>query len=207
MTTLKLSACHNWCDRRCERCPLWRECPVSTSQITMTEALEQAVTMIEQVCRDEGIDTDALPPPPPPGPTELALQRAALEWARTYSAIVGWDATALVVVGKLARIASEGAMNDDDLRAADLNLNVMLVEQLLANAGAVLGPWRASAPSEVLAKFDEADQALRVFLAPFSAAIPASDRAALGALVASGRAPSPFPLRSLPGRDPKKGQC
>lgn len=103
MTNLKLSAAHNWCDRRCERCPLWRECPVSTSQFTTAEALEQAVTMIEQVCHDEGIDTDALPPPPPPGPIELALQRAALEWARTYSAIVGWDATALVLVGKIAR--------------------------------------------------------------------------------------------------------
>jgi len=137
----------------------------------------------------------------------LTLQRAGSEWAIAYAAIVGWDVTALVMVGKLARIASEHAMNNDDLRASDMNLNVMLVEQLLSNAHATLGLQRASAPPNVLAKWDEADRSLHAFLAPFSTAIPASDRAAIGALVASGRAPSPFSLCSRAGRGPKKGQC
>lgn len=62
MTTIKLSAFHNWCDRRCERCRLLQECPAGTGQLTTTEALEQAVSMVEEVCREEGIDTDVLPP-------------------------------------------------------------------------------------------------------------------------------------------------
>jgi hypothetical protein len=173
---------------------LLQECPAGTGQITTAEALEQAVSMVEEVCREEGIDTDVLPPPSPPGPVELALRRAGLEWAMAYGAIVGWDATALVMVGKLARIASEFARVDDDARG-ELDLSVLCVEQVLTEAHTALRPRRSSAQLTALAKFDEADRSLRVLLAPFSSAIPASDRAALGALAASGHAPSPFSIR------------
>ena len=121
----------------------------------------------------------------------LALQRAGLEWAKGDAAIVGWDATALVMVGKLARIASDEAM-DGDVCAVDLNPNVLLVERLLAEARARIESRRASAQPEALALLAEADRTLSALLAPFSAAIPASDRRAIGALAASGRAPSPF---------------
>jgi hypothetical protein len=172
MTTIELSAFHNWCDRRCERCPLGKECPVATSELS-------------------------LPPPPPPEPMEVALRQAGMEWADAYVAIVGHDITAFIIAAKFARIATEDAMDDDWVRAADTNPNVMLIERLRSDALAVLEPRRAAASSAALARFDEADRALRVWLAPFSAAIPASDRAAIAALAAAGRAPSPFSIRTL----------
>jgi len=192
MTTIELSAAYNWCDRRCERCPLQDGCPVFTrAPVGVEETLREAVALVEERCRDEGIVVDDQPPPPP-GPMEYALQRAGYEWAAAHHALGGLDLTGVVVAAKVVRIACEDDFDDDDLRSVDVHPNLLVVERLLDEARAAVDARRASASAAALARFDAADRALRGLLAPLFDAIPELERAAIEVLAAAGRAPSPF---------------
>jgi hypothetical protein len=97
------SAPSNWCDRRCERCPLAAECPVARREsqrrwaheargrdpdnpaIIMQdtrESLEFALRLVREVAEAEGIDLNAPRPPRPIVLDARRLQRAAMTLAR-----------------------------------------------------------------------------------------------------------------------------
>src|SRR5687768_7623545 len=84
--TLELSAPYNWCDRRCERCPLAASCPIpGRPDRPVEEILSEAVADLERLCRDEGIDVDNLPPPPPPSIDARVLEEAGRRWAHAFA--------------------------------------------------------------------------------------------------------------------------
>lgn len=97
----------NWCDRRCERCPLTRTCPVAVRErareaeaeargdgepaaaiVADTEnvaaELEEAHRMLEDIAEEEGIDLDAAPPRQPAS----LVARRLRQTSRTYAAAV-----------------------------------------------------------------------------------------------------------------------
>lgn len=101
----------------------------------------------------------------------------------------------MVVAGKVARIAAEGDLGDNELWTDDTVANPLVVEQVLAMARSDVDRTREGLPAKGLVRFDDADALLRVLLSPPLNAISESDRAVFAALVAAGRAPSPFATR------------
>jgi hypothetical protein len=196
MSSIELSNFYNWCDRRCEQCPLHESCPVfNAPDRSLEESLGEALAMATQMLRDEGMtdeEIDNLPPPPAHPPFERALDDAGMRWSEAYHLAGGPEILVVLVASKVARIASEEAMDDERLRAQDIAPNLLVVEQLLDEARTALDARQPPPPAAMRARFDEADRALRGFLAPLFAAIPAATRAAIAALAAAGRAPSPF---------------
>lgn len=196
-STIELAAPHNWCDRRCERCPLSTSCPIPCMpDREPEEILGDAVNVLEASCRERGIDPDALPPPQPESIDARVLREAGRGWAHAFMALEPVVADALirsvVVAGKVARIASEEGLGDDDLWSCDTVPNLLVVDQVLATARSDVDRTRATLPTKALVRFDEADALLRVLLSPLLDAISARDRAVFAALVAAGRAPSPL---------------
>lgn len=87
------SAPFNWCDRRCERCPIAGECPVYRREqqlrwvhsargldpddpelvlADMHQSIETTLRMVQEIAEAEGVDLDE---PLPPRPTLLAARR------------------------------------------------------------------------------------------------------------------------------------
>lgn len=97
---------HNWCDRRCERCPVASDCDVHRSEITrraeyeargenpnnptavaedVLQSLQSAVGMLEQMAREAGIDIDEQLPQPPVSLNTARVQRAGKEVLRALT--------------------------------------------------------------------------------------------------------------------------
>jgi hypothetical protein len=163
------------------------------------EILGDAVHRLEAICGERGIDPAALPPPQSESIDARVLREAGRGWADAFMALEPTVADALlrsvVVAGKVARIASEQDIGDDDLWTCDTVPNLLVVEQVLATACSDVSRARAGITAKALGRFDEADALLRVLLSPLLDAISARDRAAFAALVAAGRAPSPLATR------------
>lgn len=116
---------HNWCDRRCERCPIAPECPVhlacsrrraehrargedpDSSEVVaedVRQSLESAVRMLEQLAREAGIDMQQ-PLPQPPVPLDaVRVQRAG---RRVLRALVEWRVPVDLASEALAEAAQE----------------------------------------------------------------------------------------------------
>jgi hypothetical protein len=198
-STIELAAPHNWCDRRCERCPLSASCPIpALPDREPEEILGDAVDLLEAICRERGIDSAAVPPPPESIDARV-LREAGRGWAEAFMALEPTVADALirsaVVAGKVARIASEADLGDDGLWTCDTVPNLLVVERLLGTARSDVDQTRAGLPTEALVRFDETDALLRVLLSPLLEAISDRDRVVFAALVAAGRAPSPLATR------------
>jgi len=201
-STIELAAPHNWCDRRCERCPLSTSCPIPGMPDRQPEViLGDAVDLLEALCREHGIDP-AAPPQPQPQPESIdarVLREAGRGWADAFMALEPTIADALVrgvvVAGKVARIALEEDLGDDDLWACLTVPNLLVVEQMLATACSDVDRARTVLTAKALVRFDDADSLLRVLLSPLLDTISARDRAVFAALVAAGRAPSPLATR------------
>jgi hypothetical protein len=88
---------HNWCDRRCDHCPIQAACPLrrrelqtrwvreargedpDDARIVMRDVqanLERALVKLKQAAADEGIDPDELPPMQPIALDMIRLQRS-----------------------------------------------------------------------------------------------------------------------------------
>jgi hypothetical protein len=198
-STIELAAPHNWCDRRCERCPLSTSCPIpGLPDREPEEILGDAVDLLEVICRERGIDPASLPPAPESIDARV-LREAGRGWAEAFMALEPTVADALirsaVVAGKVARIASEVDLGEDGLWTYDTVPNLLVVERVLGMARSDVDRTRAGLPAKALVRFDEADALLRVLLSPLLDAISARDRAVFAALVAAGRAPSPLATR------------
>lgn len=198
-STIELSAPHNWCDRRCERCPLSTSCPIpGFPDRDLEEILGDAGDLLEVICRERGIDPVAMPPPPESIDARV-LREAGRGWAGAFAVLEPTVADArirsVVVAGKVARIASEEDLGDDDLWTCDMVPNLLVVERMLKTTRSDVDRVRARLPAKALVRFDEADALLRVLLSPRLDAISECDRAVFAALVAAGRAPSPLATR------------
>jgi hypothetical protein len=197
--TIELAAPHNWCDRRCERCPLSTSCPIpGLADREPEEILGDAVDLLEAICGECGIDPAGLPPPPESIDTRV-LREAGRGWADAFMALEPSLADApirsVVVAGKVARIAAEKELDDADLWSCDTVPNLLVVERVLATARSDVERIRARLSTKALVRFDEADARLGALLSPLLDAISARDRAVFAALVAAGRAPSPLATR------------
>jgi hypothetical protein len=163
------------------------------------ELLGDALDLLEGICRERGIDPTALPPPEPESIDARVLREASWGWAHAFTALEPTVADTLirsvVVAGKIARIASEEELGDDDLWACDTVPNLLVVEQVLATARSDVDRARTGLTAKALVRFDEADALLRVLLSPLLNAISERDRLVFAALVAAGRAPSPLATR------------
>jgi hypothetical protein len=198
-STIELAAPYNWCDRRCERCPLSTSCPIpGLPDREPEEILGEAVDLLEATCRERGIDPAALSSPPE-SINARVLREAGRGWADAFMALEPALADApirsMVIAGKVARIAAENDLDDADLWSCDTVPNLLVVERVLATARFDVDRARAALPAKALARFDEADARLGVLLSPLLDAISEPDRAAFAALVAAGRAPSPLGTR------------
>jgi hypothetical protein len=185
--TLELSPPYNWCDRRCERCPLAGDCPIPAMEDRpMLAWLEEAVALLAA----EGVDPDERPPPPPDD-REVILA-AVMDWAVRAHALrrhfAEIERLGVFVVGKVARVSRDEDGDDE----YDTVPNLLALEHALAAVAAGVDRLRATGPPAALARFDEQDRILRGLLAPLLGRIRAHHRRFLAALVAAGRAPSPF---------------
>jgi len=122
------SAPFNWCDRRCERCPIASECPVQRRELQMRwvheargrdpddpaviaedmhEILASTHRMLLEIAAAEGIDLDE---PLPPRPTVLAakrLERVALDWVRCVARLwTAGDSQASDATAELRRLST-----------------------------------------------------------------------------------------------------
>ena len=94
---------HNWCDRRCERCPIALDCAVhlacsqrraeheargedpDSSEVVaqdILQSLESAFRMLEQISREAGIDIHEQVPQPPVALDAVRVHRAGLQAVR-----------------------------------------------------------------------------------------------------------------------------
>lgn len=199
--TLELAAPHNWCDRRCERCPLSTSCPVpGLAERALDAIFGDAMEQLEAICREHGFaPTTSLPSPPPKSLDAHVLGEAGDSWAAAFAALEPTVADAvsrsLFVIGKVARIAFAGDLGDDELWSHEVVPNLVVLERVLETAGADVARVRSKLSAQARVRFDEADALLRGLLSPLLGAISPRDRAVFAALAAAGRAPSPLATR------------
>lgn len=193
-----LSAPHNWCDRRCARCPLNTRCPIpamAARDASLVEILQETCDRLEAELRAQGIDPADVPPAPPPSLDEQVLRRAATLWAEAVLGLDGVDGEpAIVVAMKVARVACVDDLPEDTIP------NLILIERLL---GEVRAEIEATVAPAARARFEERDRTLRGLLAPLFATVGDLDRRLIASLAAAGHAPSPFAIvPAWPSRSP-----
>jgi hypothetical protein len=190
MATLELSRPFNWCDYRCERCPLHHECPSSGAAIrSIEEVLGDGLAAAEAAY--EAGEGPQISDEPPPAPSDEAGLDVPHTWLTAWNAVVERDPRALLVIGKIARVYGELAYGDDDLRASDTIPNLILIQHLLAAVRDDAERLRATR-RDAVERFDAIDHVLRDQLEPLFDLITDDDRAVVDALAAARRAPSPF---------------
>jgi hypothetical protein len=178
------SAPHNWCDRRCERCPLEPSCPVPKRDDgrSLEAIVHETIAIIERFAESEGIDL--LAPPShrvaPPSLSALRLRRAGDRVIEIAASSTSAAATAALVAGKLVRLACaiEDLDVDPDLWIFDGAPNLLLLETLLTEL-----------PAELAA-------IVRGAIAPYRSLVPDQLRKAFTQIVDGGLAPSPFAIRT-----------
>jgi GNAT superfamily N-acetyltransferase len=205
LTPLALNPPYNWCDRRCERCPLTPTCALQKRELQRAwvhaargedptdpdvlsadfeEDLARAERLVMEAAREEGLDLDA------PSPPEVALlDRERLR--RATRTIVGALPSAMPFVQKCARVIGADTA-DAELWAFDVAPNLLVIERLRAE----LAPEIERADENVRAAIAVVD---RMF-APLLAAVSSDARRRIEALVATKAAPSPFSV--LPSSKP-----
>ncbi len=223
----ELSAAHNWCDRRCGRCPIRLDCAVyrreeqrrwlyeargedaegwGSTLADMREDMERLLLLVTEVAIEEGIDLDA-------PPLEEPIQLDAVRFERT-----GKELFAAVHHAIAERPACPGA--------SEALVTAMTLAMKLARIGGSVGPdrqlnWsRDTVPNLLLIerlalRFDAAIRtidgidaparqrldAVRAdvdrLVDPLLAEVTAAERDTMADLALRGLAPSPFALRPV----------
>jgi hypothetical protein len=126
------SAPFNWCDRRCERCPLAAECPVYRRELQQRwrheargrdpdaaeavledagEILEYTMRLLLEIATAEGIDLDAPLPPRPIVLDAKRIERASMALVRRVAeAARVQDSPAAETTAELTRLTNTLAM-------------------------------------------------------------------------------------------------
>jgi len=213
-----LASPYNFCDRRCERCPLTGSCAVAVRErrrdwalrargidpddpevvtAEMASELDLAVAIIE----DEGFTSD--PGPPPPEPIELArASRRSRAWAMTMSVLAkqvrgaGEGARALelellsILLGpKVIRVLAGG----EEAFEVDGAPTLLVIEKLIEHIEATLREVESVlGPHGDLVLERQQRAELLALVVHRRSDVPPGLRDRMGALIASQRAPSPF---------------
>lgn len=222
------SAPFNWCDRRCERCPLAAECPVYRHDLQrrwvheargrdpdgpeavaedMRESIELTLRMVEEIATAEGIDLTAPIPPRPIVLDARRLQRAALTIAKCVveQARVA-DPQAEPDIAELRRLSHTLAMKaariagylEDDLSEESWASDAAPNLLLLDRVKAEMAAGFARLAGERDEHAARALQEIDRVLDPLIREVGEPARAVLEALEARDAAPSPF-LRKRDG--------
>jgi hypothetical protein len=209
----------NWCDRRCERCPLALECPLALREAqtnwvleargedpddpevamrVVAETLQRTFEQLLQFARDEGIDLDAPLPQRPASLDAVRLQRLATHFAGRVRVLPLPEAhdelrtIALVLCMKCARIACHlEAEVSGDVWESDAVPNLLLVQRLLQGAGQALAQLAAD-HDELETSLRQDLEALERVVQPLLAQLGPTPARLLAGLISRDAAPSPF---------------
>ncbi|HMI93198.1 MAG TPA: hypothetical protein VK509_17630, partial [Polyangiales bacterium] len=205
---------YHWCDRRCERCPISDRCALALREAQLRwrdeargldpddpdramthvkDALDEALELIQQAAKEEGVDLDA---PLPPRVANLQIERLkrvsmdVVNSLASYQPLTEAQADALgecrlltmKVVSKIARVAAyaEAGWQGRDVWQHDGMPNLLLIECLKVQLRPALERAQPSAPAGYSAV--DALDALEPLLAPLLAGISAGARATLAEL-------------------------
>ena len=206
----------NWCDRRCERCPLADGCALhlrerqrrwvheargqdpddpAVGMDDLVNDLERALELLREAAQEEGLDPDDVSMPESP----VVLDAVRLQKLGTLIAAALHDedavrAVATTVAIKTARISSyltlreEPGSNADAGWDDDVAPNLLLIERL---RGEVAG-WLEVHPELPLEDARQALVDLDRIVDPLLARVDAAARARLAGLIERRGAPSPF---------------
>jgi hypothetical protein len=211
----------DWCDRRCERCPLALECAVNLRveeqkreaarrgfdpddpNVTMTMVMESFREAFVRLAAESGTPEDD-------GEEELEavrtseLYEAGLRYARAVeevcSVVEGRDLAlvdearliGMILVGKTARLIDRLPLRRDSFTRDDVVLTLMLISHLEKQAAALVMALGAEWKVSQLFGFRRARRELRRLLDVHLEGIRRSERDFVERMVAAGRAPSPF---------------
>ena len=180
-----LISAYEWCDGRCRRCPLRDECSLSDrvaraedascqplDQRLRRAALDYTIALGELACEaDDAEESDD--------------ERDPVLVARHAAAVIG------LKVEHIANILVDDLEELDSVDTSQVNLNLLLVERL--DQSAIESAWFIAAQlGSVPHEFLEAHANLFELLGPLFEKIPDATRERVDALIATGRAPSPF---------------
>jgi hypothetical protein len=204
----------NWCDRRCERCPLALECTVNlrveeqkrqllergadpddpnAMLVVVAESLREAVQLV----------TAGVEPPEEEELETAELYEAALRYARAVDDLCeeGEDALVdevrlitVILVAKTARLIDALPLQRHAIARDDTVLTLLLISQLEKQAAALAMAVGAEWQVSHMMGYRRARRDLRRVLDVHLEAIGRSEREAVERMVAAGRAPSPFCL-------------
>jgi hypothetical protein len=208
----------NWCDRRCERCPLAFDCAVN---LRVEERKREAVkngldpddpnvvmSMVRESFREaieilkaEVPDTEREPEPRSSEGSEL--YEAGLRYLKAIDSVCE-DATdaelglasearliGMILVGKTARLLDGLPIARDSIMREDTVLTLLLIGHLERQAAAMVMAIGAERTSRLFG-YQRARRDLRRLLDVHLSGIERGEREAVERMTAAGRAPSPF---------------
>lgn len=201
----------NWCDRRCERCPLSNGCELyEHSETNRLRLMEQGVdpddpsaqiAILELLVEEATTIVEPVREPPPP-PVRERLSAAGMRYAEIVRSLCQQESNdslaeeawlvATIVAAKTARIGPDLPLTPSAPCRDDTVLNLLLVDELERQSAALVLALYAERGPARLERFIEARARLRTLIDPHLVRLEERDRKALLELRSAGRAPSPF---------------
>jgi hypothetical protein len=215
-----LHAPFNWCDRRCERCPLADECVIATAdaerrsahesvgidpdapevmQADVLRTLERALALVTEAARSQGLDPEQILAEPPPEPSETATQRRELAIRLAQQIYLACTGLGSEVASRAIERSTVVAMKVARIAEADAaevasNIdaaaNLMVLLRLEAELRSALSAVEIGCLERE--EIERLRAGLCLALAPLWAAIPPHVIEQIDLLIRTDRAPSPF---------------
>lgn len=200
---------HNWCDRRCQRCPLASECGVPRLELQQRasheargEEWDPLDAAVDEMCSSLTATIAELAPPDgdgsdearPASPEARRLRDAAFDLMQAFAGAPRPElrsfAAAVIASTKVMRISTYLLMgaSGSEVWRTDAVPNLLLLDRAKAELRRSLVGRRDRASRKAVGALDVLDE----ILAPLVAAIGPEPRRALRSLEDRGRAPSPF---------------
>jgi len=178
----------------------------------MAEDMMNAREMLTAELESRGIDPGKIEPPPPPSPAASRLQEVATRHVVAVGGIIGrldpvqqqeqqaladeLQRMAMTLAGKVAHVSGDiGADGHLEGHTADRQhtvLILLLMEHAARTATKLMDRLLSTTPGLRLSHYPGIRAELDGLLAPLFQALTAEDCQALDALIAAGKAPSPF---------------
>ena len=175
--------------------------------------LTAAMDLLQKEARKRGIDLDDLPDPPEPPPGAARLQEITMQYAvsikdlvdglrpgeeQIHDELVGQIlGNAFLLGAKAARVAGGltedcSCFEDHSVYRHDTVPNLLLMEHVARILNELMAELSAKMPHLCLDRYRGLRGDLHELLDPLVEGIPAAERMVFDALVAAGKAPSPF---------------
>jgi hypothetical protein len=206
----RLSTPYNWCDARCDRCPLAAGCPIVQRGAPAgadpdEERAAALATAHALAAREAALQTVAASARPVPA-VAVELRRLSRDYAMTVlavrdsltpeqldSALGDLRTDAMLVAVKGSRVAchlSSAGSFDDEPALMDGVPNLLLLERIMTSIDARLAVL--SSDRSAAGEYRTARDELRRALQPLLRAVPARFRDEIQLRTLTGAAPSPF---------------